>query len=375
MVVGGAAIAGQRAVARPGPPAKVAWAVNIGAWGRPAADGTMAFFLTGAHDVVAVSAADGHVVWAQATGDADPDVGTGVNVSGETVVAGDYDLTAYDRASGQLLWKFAPREGYAPGASLGDVRDGVVVTGSSDGRVHAVDLQSGQARWTAVLTANTSTHVYGPIIAGDLVVAGYTTFRAPTTGGVVALDVLTGEARWHVALPASSNPLVGVGAAGSPLRVDDLVVVSNRDGSIHGLRRADGAAVWRIEGLDLPLIPNSPIPEPPGPKPDIRALARSGRRLFAGSLTGHVVAYDLDTRARRWRHLGAQNGSIGFQIAADDRTVYFPAFSGRLTAVRIADGTERWRYGDYLNRVLWPPALVGNRAYVSGLGGFAALEK
>jgi outer membrane protein assembly factor BamB len=335
----------------------------------------MAFFLTRAHDVVGVSTANGGVAWKQATGDDDPPVGSGIVLIGETVVAGDYDLTAYDRASGRPLWKFAPREGFAPGASLGEAGPGAVLAGSSAGFVHAVDLQSGNPWWTARITDQANTHVYAPILAGDLVVAAYTTFTAPTTGGVVALDFHTGEERWHVALPASSNALVGVGAAGSPLLVNDLIVVCNRDGSIHALKRSDGTAVWRIDGLNLPLIPNSPVPEPPGPKPDFRALARSGRRLFAGSLTGYVVAYDLETRAQRWRHLGAQNGSIGFQMAADDRTLYFPAFSGRLTAVSIADGTERWRYGDYLNRVLWPPALVGTRAYVSGLGSFAALDR
>src|SRR5262245_20098286 len=201
IVASGLSIAGQRAVARPGPPAKMAWAINLGAWGRPAADATMAFFLTATHDVIGVSAANGGVVWRQATGDADPPVGTGIVLNGETVVAGDYDLTAFDRSSGRRLWKFAPREGFAPGASLGEAGPEVVLAGSSAARVHAVDLQSGQPRWTALLTPNTNTHVYGPIITGDLVVAAYTTFTAPTTGGVVALDFRTGEERWHVALP------------------------------------------------------------------------------------------------------------------------------------------------------------------------------
>ena len=42
IVAGSLSLAGQRAVARPGPPAKVSWAVNMSAWGRPAADATMA---------------------------------------------------------------------------------------------------------------------------------------------------------------------------------------------------------------------------------------------------------------------------------------------------------------------------------------------
>jgi outer membrane protein assembly factor BamB len=335
----------------------------------------MAFFLTGNHDVVAVSAVSGTLVWKQNTGDADPDVGSGVTLAGQMVIVGDYEVTAYDRATGRLRWRFVPPSGFAPGPSLGEGADGLVFAGSSAGRAYGIDLESGRARWATVLTDNVNTLVYPPVVAGDLVVVAYVTFLAPTRGGIVALDLQTGAERWHWPLPPSSNPSIGVGAAGSPLVVDDLVVVSNRDGTIHALRCDDGAPLWSIDGLGLPAIQNSPVLELPGPKPDFRALSRWDRTLYAGSLTGYVTAYDIDTHQRRWRFLGGQNGSIGFQMTADDRTLYVPAFSGRLTAVNTADGTERWRFGDHQNRVLWPPALVGDTAYVSGLGGFSALPK
>ena len=108
---------------------------------------------------------------------------------------------------------------------------------------------------------------------------------------------------------------------------------------------------------------------------DYRPLARSGRTLVAGSLTGVVDAYDLSTREKKWRYAGELNGSIAFAIAADERYVYVPYVGGRLVALNIADGTERWRTGNLQAGFVWPPASAGDRIYLAGSGaGFFALR-
>jgi len=364
----------RRAVARPGPDASVIWKVDTRAYGHPAADQSTAFFLSAGHEVVAVSTRDGSVRWRQPTGESDPVVGNGVQLAGRTLIAGDYNLTAWDRDTGAFRWRFVPPAGFGPGAYLGAVASDLVFAGSASGHVYAVDVVSGRATWTWSIGGGIATLVYEPVLDRGLLVAAFATMTAPTSGGVVALDASTGAERWRTEFPALPNG-IGVGAAGKPLAVGDLIVVANRDGSIHALARDDGAPVFVIAGLDRRLLPDSPVPGLPGPRPDFRALASSGRSLFAGSLTGYVVAYDLDTRRERWRHLGGQNGSIGFHLAADAQAVYFPAFSGRLTAVSTANGVERWRIGDGLNTFLFPPALAGDRAYATAFTGFYALGR
>ena len=364
----------QRAVARPGPQATVLWKVNTRAYGHAAVDSSTVYFLSGSHQVTAVSLVNGSVRWQRETGEADPVVGNGVVLAGTTVIAGDYNVTAWDRTTGAFRWRFVPPIGFGAGAYLGAVAGDMVLAGSASGQVYAIDWSSGLARWIATVEDGTRALVYEPVLDGDLVFAGYTVMSTPTHGGVVALSAGTGEERWRVELPRPPNG-IGVGAAGKPLVIDDLVVVANRDGSIHALARNDGESRWVVTGLNLPLFPNSPFPEPPGPKTDFRALAASGRTLFAGSLLGYVVAYDLDTRRERWRHLGGQNGSIGFHLTADAQALYFPSFSGRLTAVNVTNGVERWRIGDGLNTFLFPPALDGSAAYASAFGGFYALRK
>jgi len=93
----------------------------------------------------------------------------------------------------------------------------------------------------------------------------------------------------------------------------------------------------RVEGLAGVNLPGRQTVD------DFRSLARSGRTLVAGSLTGVVDAYDLTTHEKRWRYSGELNGSIAFALGADERYVYVPYVGGRLVALNIADGTERWR--------------------------------
>jgi outer membrane protein assembly factor BamB len=333
----------------------------------------MAFFLSAGHEVTAVSSGSGAMLWRRHTGDSDAIVGNGVQLANDTLIVGDYNITAWDRATGAFRWRFVPPVGFAPGAYLGTVTEELVFAGSATGQVYAVDGQSGEARWTRTIGEGARTLVYEPVLDRDLLVAAFATMTSPTTGGIAAFEASTGAERWRAQFPPAANG-IGVGAAGKPLVAGSLVVVSNRDGSIHALGRDDGAPVWSIPGLDVRLLRASPITERPGPRPDFRALTVSAGSLFAGSLFGYVTAYDLDTRKERWRHLGGQNGSIGLHLSASVQTLYFPAFSGRLTAVSTAKGVEQWRIGDGQNTFLFPPALTAGAVYATSFDGFYALR-
>jgi outer membrane protein assembly factor BamB len=365
---------GRRAVARPGPEASVIWKLAMHAYGHAAADPATAYFLSASHEVVAVSSHDGALRWRQPTGESDPVVGNGVQLAGSTLVAGDYNITAWDRETGTFRWRFVPSRGFGPGAYLGAVNDELVFAGSASGHLYGIELESGRTRWMRTIADGGQTVVYEPVLDRDLLAAAFATIATPTAGGLAVFEALSGRELWRVLFPVSANG-IGVGAAGKPLMVSGLVIVANRDGVIHAFARDTGAPAWTLPALDVRLLPDSPVPAPPGPRPDFRALAASGRALFAGSLFGDVIAYDLDTRQERWRHLGGQNGSIGFHLSADTQTLYFPAFSGRLTAVHTATGVERWRIGDRDNMFLFPPVIAGDVAYATAFTGFYALRR
>jgi len=371
-------------IAKPGPTATTNWKLPADAWARPAVDGDSVFFLSRQHDVSAVNAATGAIRWSHRTGEPDAVIGAGITVAAGHVIAGDYNVTAFDRTTGAIRWRFAPVVGWAPGAYLGTAQNGVVFAGSGSGRVYAIDVLSGTPRWSASVVDDAPTTVYEPTVAGDLVVAAFTRNKAPTTGGVIALNAATGVEQWRAIFPVTAAAAAGFvsnGAIGSPVVFENLVIAANRDGVVYALRRADGSTAWTLPPVDVApswLVPANPgerAAQPPSARADARALARTNRTLFVGSTTGYLIAYDLDTRHEKWRYLAGNNYSLAPQLGADAQYVYVPSWSGRLAAVNVSNGTERWRIGDWKDSFLFPPAVSGNTVYATSSTGLHALRR
>ena len=374
VVLGYAALTAQRAVLRSGsdPTAAPYWHLKGEGWGRPAADATTVYFLSKDHRVLAIDAGTGTIRWQRPTGGSGPNPnGATVLVSGQNVVAGDYDIFAFDRMTGAPRWRFAPANGYGAGIYLGSTVGGRIYAGSPSGRVYAIDGASGAPRWTAVVADDQRTVVYEPIADEDLVVAGYTVSTAPNGGGIVAFDATTGSERWRTAFPRPSNGSLGTNAAGNPLLIDDTVVAATGYGFIYCFDRTDGSIRWSI-----PKLSGLPADYLVSPDFDFRPLARTGRLLFAGSLTGFVTAYDIDTRREVWRRAGPRYISVAFNISSDDQSVYAPYLGGNLVAFDAVTGVERWRTGEAAGAFSFPVLPAGHRLFVaSSASGFYALRR
>jgi outer membrane protein assembly factor BamB len=346
------------------------WHVEGVGRGLPAADSSTAYFLTKQHDVLAVDVISGTVRWRRDTGAADEATwGSRLVLAGTVVVAGDYDVVAFDRTSGAFSWRFSPGDGYGPGIYLGGVSEGLVFTGSPSGRLYAVDETSGQVRWSALIEGDGTSTVFQPAADRDLVVAGYTTFTAPARGGIVALDISTGHERWRTAFPRPNNASLGSAWAGGPLTMRELIVAATSSGEVYGLDRNDGSIRWSLPAVGEPCV-GSASP----PSQDFRPLSVTGRTLVAGSLTGCLEAFNLDTRSVLWRHPGIDDGSVAFSVVTDNETVYVPYVGGRLRAFRVSDGKLRWEIGNARRRFHWPPALVDGRMLVASAEGFFAFR-
>jgi len=357
---------------RPSRAALPIWHIAGEGRGLPAADSSTVYFLSKRHEVLAVEATTGTLRWRQDTAEpGDATMGSVLLVAGPFVVAGDYNVIAFDRGSGLLKWRFEPRDGYAPGIYLGSAAGGLIFTGSPAGRLYAINELSGIARWSAVIANDGKTTVFAPASDNDVVIAGYTTFAAPNVGGIVALNSATGQERWRAAFPRASGPSLGTSSAGGPVLLDEVVVAASGDGTIHAFDRTEGSIRWSIPRLSGPLPGTGAAPDR-----DFRPLTRTGRTLVAGSLTGDVVAYDLETRRERWRYSGVSHGSVALGIASDDEVVYVPYLSGRLVAINVSDGSERWRMGDGNSGFSWPPLPDGDRLFAAGskAGFFAFLR-
>ncbi|MEO7272374.1 MAG: PQQ-binding-like beta-propeller repeat protein [Vicinamibacterales bacterium] len=333
--------------------------------GTPAVDASRVYFLTAHHEVIALSRGSGEVMWRQTTGEPGADtLGSLVLLSGSVVVAGDRGVHGLDALTGARLWRFSRADDGGAGAYLGDVADGVVWVGSRAGRVYGIDAKTGELRRSAIVSGAPETTVFQPIVDADIVVAGYTTFATPQTGGVIALDRAAGGVRWAHALGGEGGPS---GFAGGPVVAGGVVLVSGGDGRIRALSRETGDLVW-----ELPAVTR---PDGRRQERDWRALALRGTLLVAGSLSGVVSAFDLTTRREWWRFVLPEGGSVALRLTADGDTVYVPHLGGRLAALSAADGRVRWQMGGLSDGFSWAPALAGDVAYAAARAGLFALPR
>lgn len=333
------------------PTPHVVWHVAGEGRGTPTVTGADAYFLSKRHEVVAVDMTTGRVRWRRSVGSGADTMGARLIATPSGVVVGDYDVVALDR-EGRERWRFAPEDGYGAGVYLGAFGRGLLFAGSPSGKVFAIDERTGGERWSSAVGDIRDGTVVAPVVDGSLVFVGVRAREGVARGAVAAFDMETGRERWHRVLPSPADPSIVAGLAGGPLVAAEDVVVASGDGVVHLFDRLTGRYRGRLP----------PVREPPGGlvplSQDYRALAANGRLLFVGSLSGLVVAYDLDTRRERWRQrpLGA---SIAFGLASDDKVVYVPYLSGHLVALRVADGATRWQTTGPPGGFGWVPASSG----------------
>jgi outer membrane protein assembly factor BamB len=335
----------------------------------PAVSGERVFALNRNHDVFALSLRDGHELWRRSTGETSPTTeGFKVTTAGDVVIAGDWDLYAYDTATGEPRWSYRPAVGYAPGHFIGDVAGTRLFTGSGSGHVYAIDTTTGREVWRREverMTDDALVSVFEPKTNGSLVVACYTIYTSADRGGMVALDSATGEERWRYRFPTSESDPRPVYCAGGAVLSRDLAIAAAGDGRIWAVDLATGALRWSLPPLEGPF--DGIITQAPQ---ELRGLAVAGDRLIVGSLTGYLTAYDLGTQRMVWQYAQGWLGSLAWgNYTEADGVVYVPFISGFIHAVDAASGTVLWKTVDYTQNLFSPVVLAGDRVIAAGRSG------
>lgn len=220
------------------------------------ADGTVYF---GSDDgkIYAADARSGQLRWTWATDGPVPST-PAVHAGRLFVLSYDGRLHALDAATGLPQWTFAtggerrfearglhgnrPRtqtfaDPFDVYLSSPAVAQGLVVFGSSDGHVYALEETSGALRWKQ----RTGDVVHAsPAIADGRVVVGSWDSR------LYAFDLHTGEERWR--FQAGTDPLMfnQQGFQSSPAIVDGVVYVGCRDSHLYAVDLASGQVRWRF---------------------------------------------------------------------------------------------------------------------------------
>lgn len=159
-------------------------------------------------ELVALSPDDGETVWEASL---ETPFESPITAEGGSLVVGDRLLASYDADDGGRESRYAPgedplwRNRYPP-----TVTEDTIFAPAHD-EIHAVDRESGEARWTAsndfysVLYQERSAPFNSPVVVDGVAYAVCGRVANRDTGGMVAVDVADGSQLW-TALPEGDDP-------------------------------------------------------------------------------------------------------------------------------------------------------------------------
>ncbi|MEO8431175.1 MAG: PQQ-binding-like beta-propeller repeat protein [Acidobacteriota bacterium] len=234
--------------------------------------------------------------------------------------------------------------------------NGLVIAGSGDGHLYAIDGASGSERWRF----KTGGAVDGPAAyaAGNVVAES-------RDGFLHAVDVRTGKEKWKVALGAELPFKWGWDFyLSAPAVAGARLYVGSGSGEVLAVEAATGKVAWRF---------------PTGGRVRSSPSVVDGV-VYVGSFDGHLYAIDAQSGALRWK-FATQGVSIDLQAAGFDRRsiqsspavttdlVVVGCRDGRLYGVERATGKERWNFDHQVSWVVGSPAIAGDRAIVGSSDG------
>lgn len=277
--------------------------------------------------------------------------------------------TAAPAEISHIRWQFATR-----GRLLGSpvVADGLVLVGSEDHNLYAVESASGHLKWSCRTGGNiTST----PAVANGKV------YVLSIDGKAYAVDEQTGKPLWSFATGGESRANVA-GMYGmlparevipdvwdfylsSPAVADGMVYFGSGDHTIYALDAATGALRWKF-------VADGVVHASPS--------IRDGR-LFVGSEEGTFYSLDAATGALLWSQATGRDAThfmmgIPGSAAVADGVVVFGSRDNFLYAFEAASGKPLWKLENGGSWVIASPAARDGMVYVttSDSRKFRALE-
>jgi outer membrane protein assembly factor BamB len=200
--------------------------------------------------------------------------------------------------------------------------------GDVGGRVTAIDVATGDVRWTAEL---------GSVIVGAITVDGgralATTFGGrDQTSEIVAFDAASGDEEWRATREGASN------FVSTAVVADGRILVLDALGGVLAFDAEDGRSLWRSEVVN-PIAPSGQpflLQGVGAPAP----VSVDGR-VFAVDVTGRAYAFDARTGAPLWDHPLNDPSRFSPPLLADGQLL-IPTDSGTLSAIDTATGHLRW---------------------------------
>lgn len=216
------------------------------------------------------------------------------------------------------------------------VKDGIIYTGTRDGRVVAINASTQSQQWDHTFA---STMIYAtPIVDGDLVYVG------TYSGKVHALSIADGEDMWDYPRDGYMGAIVG-----TPVIANETIYVSSSDGRIHALNATGGKRKWESEPLLTGKLWTSPTV--------------IGGTLYVSTYDGHIYGLSAETGKLLDWSFESQAGFTSSPVI-DEGTVYVGSFDRYLYAVRIGDSEPLWEFPG--SEWFWAAPLISDGVVYAG---------
>ncbi len=190
-------------------------------------------------EVKAIDATNGSVIWNRDT-DTRISGGPGANDLYVLVGTSEGEILAMSSETGDTLWrsKVSSEVLAAPQES-----NNIAIVRTGDGKIYGLNATDGARLWAydrtvpALTLRGTST----PVIAGDLVIAGF------DGGRLAAIELQTGKLIWETRIALGSGRselerMVDIDA--EPLVLDDIIYVATFQGRIAAVALETGRMLW-----------------------------------------------------------------------------------------------------------------------------------
>lgn len=309
--------------------------VNDSGWTALTVDGPTLYAVRSTGDAVALDLQDsGNLIWEYTVGSASAVPGCGIpqqdtapvaekrplgavygspTVSDGLMLFGSSEaaLIALDAETGDLVWTFPVDAAVVGGVA---VADGVAYMGTVSGKVFAVDLETHKAVWSQPFL--TGDRIWSTPIVGEGLL-----YMASMDHLIYAIDLESGQSVWTADL--------GGAIQGDIALYDGTLLAGGVDRRLHAIDATSGQEIWQTDALDAwvwgaPLVWDDAV-------------------IFT-TLDGHVHGHRLDDGQALWAPVALQGGISAGPIAAGDAIVA-ATDEGLVYLIDAGAGTAEVIYG------------------------------
>ncbi len=298
--------------------------------GGLALSGETLFVTSGFRFISAINAKTGATLWTKTL---ETPVRAAPTVTPKLVLFTDIDnqLMALDQATGEMVWNYQAivEPARILRASAPVVKDNLVIAPFSSGELIALDITSGTPVWTQVLARTTRTNALSEIrdISGRPLVQNNLVYAASHSGMFAALDLKSGQPRWTI--PTDS--------INAPWGAGDAVFLTTVQGELLSANANSGQVYW-IKDLNegLAKTKKSFFSMGSGKKaanlPVWTGPVLASNRLVMVNSVGEAVTFDAKTGERQ-KTLKLGDPTYLAPIAVGNK-LYIVTNAGKLVAIR-----------------------------------------